>query len=80
MVAFVICILIAMVLEFAENIGRDILHPVWYRLTIVVCWLAIVAIEHFGYKADVDWFGSMWTAIGIVTMIRAICYIWAKKE
>lgn len=79
-VAFVICILIAMVLEFVENIRRDTVYPVWYGLTIVVFWLAIVAIEHFLYKADVDWLGSLWAVIGIVAMIRSISYILAKKE
>lgn len=79
-VAFVICILIAMVLEFIDNIRRDSVYPVWYGLVIAVCWFTIVAIDYFGYKADVDWLGSLWTATGIVAMIKATCYILAKKE
>lgn len=77
-IAFMICILIAMILEFTENIGKNTVYPVWNGLMIVVCWLVIVAIDCFGHKPDVDWLGRLWTAVGIVAVSRAVKYMWSK--
>ena len=78
-IVFVICILIGMVLDFIENIGRDRGYPVQYILMVVLCWLAIVVVDYYPNWDSIDWLGSLTSAVGVVGIMKTMLFIFKKK-
>lgn len=79
-VVFVICILIAMVLDFIEHIGRDRRYPVKYVMMIVVVWLAIIVADYYPKWDNINWLGSFTSAYGVVTIIKTVVFVFGKKS
>lgn len=79
-ILFVICIITGMVLNFKENIAYNRTYPIKYGITTVACWLAIIVVDYHDNWADIDWIGSLATAVGIVAIMKTMIFIFEKKS
>lgn len=79
-ILFVICIIIGMVLNLKENIAQDRTYPIRYGIMTVACWLAIIVVDYHDNWANIDWSGSLATAVGIVGIMKTMIFIFEKKN